>query len=556
MLSIVAFVVVARAGAPAGPDPARRSRTRTSSPSGRPAVLPPNPPADWRRPGAAGHGRCRRPLRRPAVLRAARRRPPPPRGARRGRSAAGRRLADARGRPARVGLRRAHAGRLEVLVDETGRARARSRRGARRARPPDRRAALGDGARPPRHHPAGDPARGLRPGAGHRPRGGALRARPGGRAAAHRRQRRSVGAPPPEPVWSWPSWGCSAGETAADVAEVAARRRLAPAPEPVAPGVVGPDGLARAERDHDRVAPRRRLRRPTAAGSAWRDFCLRQADAVVLVARAGVAVPEHGPSPARPARPRAARRDPDPDERVGLGGRPPTPGSSPWSTATSATGLRPLADRLAGRSLGLVLAGGGARAFAHVGVLRELEDAGLHVDRVAGTQHRRDHRGRCTPAASTARSSRRSATRECVRRKPFSDWRLPGRSLARGPPGPGGDGARLRRATPVLEGLPRQLAVVSVDLCRRTRQVHRRGNLVDAALASVRLPVLFAPIPRRRRPPARRRRRARQPARRPAHRARRGAGRRRQHRVGRRRPGVRTGPAAGARRSARPCCAP
>ena len=47
----------------------------------------------------------------------------------------------------------------------------------------------------------------------------------------------------------------------------------------------------------------------------------------------------------------------------------------------------------------------------------------------------------------------------------------------------------------VLEGLPRQLRTVSTDLVSRTRQVHRRGNVVDAVSASVRLPVLFAPIP-------------------------------------------------------------
>ena len=46
----------------------------------------------------------------------------------------------------------------------------------------------------------------------------------------------------------------------------------------------------------------------------------------------------------------------------------------------------------------------------------------------------------------------------------------------------------------VLEGLPRQLSMVSVDLASRTRQVHRRGRLLDAALASSRLPVLFAPL--------------------------------------------------------------
>ena len=39
-------------------------------------------------------------------------------------------------------------------------------------------------------------------------------------------------------------------------------------------------------------------------------------------------------------------------------------------------GVRDIADRLAGRSIGLVLAGGGARAFSHIGVLRELEEAG------------------------------------------------------------------------------------------------------------------------------------------------------------------------------------
>ncbi len=48
----------------------------------------------------------------------------------------------------------------------------------------------------------------------------------------------------------------------------------------------------------------------------------------------------------------------------------------------------------------------------------------------------------------------------------------------------------------VIEGLPRQLAVTSVDLVSRTRQVHRRGVLVDATLATCRLPVLFAPLAR------------------------------------------------------------
>ena len=46
--------------------------------------------------------------------------------------------------------------------------------------------------------------------------------------------------------------------------------------------------------------------------------------------------------------------------------------------------IQRMARRLAGRSIGIVLSGGGARAFSHIGVLEELEAAGLVIDRVAG----------------------------------------------------------------------------------------------------------------------------------------------------------------------------
>jgi predicted acylesterase/phospholipase RssA len=83
---------------------------------------------------------------------------------------------------------------------------------------------------------------------------------------------------------------------------------------------------------------------------------------------------------------------------------------------------------------------------------------------------------------------------EFVRRTPFSDWVAPTHSLAKG--------ARVRQALErglgadtVFEGLSRQLRVVSVDLTSRERQVHEHGRLVDAVLASSRLPVLFPPLP-------------------------------------------------------------
>jgi predicted acylesterase/phospholipase RssA len=157
-----------------------------------------------------------------------------------------------------------------------------------------------------------------------------------------------------------------------------------------------------------------------------------------------------------------------------------------------ATSLRALADRLGGSSLGLVLAGGGARAFAHIGVLRALAEAGLHVDRVAGSSI-----GAIVAALHATGRDGEELEEVCyaewVRRQPFSDWRLPTRSLAKGQRVRAG----MRRAfgDEVIEGLPRQLHTVSTDLASRTRRVHRRGAVSDAATASARLPVLFAPLP-------------------------------------------------------------
>lgn len=44
-----------------------------------------------------------------------------------------------------------------------------------------------------------------------------------------------------------------------------------------------------------------------------------------------------------------------------------------------------LARRVAGKALGVVLSGGGARGFAHVGVLRAMEEQGIEIDLIGGT---------------------------------------------------------------------------------------------------------------------------------------------------------------------------
>lgn len=279
----------------------------------------------------------------------------------------------------------------------------------------------------------------------------------------------------------------------AGVDEVAAAlvRRLSLHRSVVTPGQVSAEGLDRAERTHERVVLVASDGGPS--GVEWRDFCLRQADALVLVGRGDLPVPD---APLVPA----PLRQPD---VVLLGSAVPPQARAAWAAATDAWQLtvvgadldgdvRALADRLAGRSLGLVLAGGGARAFAHVGVLRELEDAGLHVDRVAGSSV-----GAILAAAHASGLDGEALEELCyaefVRRRPFSDWRFPTHSMAKG--------SRMQDALErafgdeVLEGLPRQLHTASTDLVTRTRYVHRRGSVTAAIRASARLPVLFAPIP-------------------------------------------------------------
>ena len=44
-----------------------------------------------------------------------------------------------------------------------------------------------------------------------------------------------------------------------------------------------------------------------------------------------------------------------------------------------------LLNFLAGEKLGYALSGGGARGFAHIGVLKVLEEEGIHPDYIAGT---------------------------------------------------------------------------------------------------------------------------------------------------------------------------
>jgi NTE family protein len=254
----------------------------------------------------------------------------------------------------------------------------------------------------------------------------------------------------------------------------------------VNPGRVNRDGLERAERVADKVV--------LDAGFdnvEWRDFCLRSADRVVLVT--ADPTPPSQPLPERAAGADLVLAGPpaDREQRRGWEGLL-TPRSVCVLHSDNATAdLRPLAARIAGRSIGLVLSGGAARAFAHLGVLEELEAAGVTVDRYAGTSMG-------AIIAGLAATGRNAAAVDAtiyeyfIRSNPTSDYTLPSKGLIRG-----------RRTLAALhnafggqlvEELPNEFRCVSVDLLARQAVVHRSGPLAHVVGCSLRVPGLYAPV--------------------------------------------------------------
>ncbi len=156
-------------------------------------------------------------------------------------------------------------------------------------------------------------------------------------------------------------------------------------------------------------------------------------------------------------------------------------------------GAARVARRVSGRSLGVVLSGGGARGFAHIGVIAALADAGLEVDRLGGCSMGA-YVGAMSALGLDAGQIRDRCHEEFVRRTPFNDWTVPRVALIRS-----------RKAARMLERvfgelqveeLPRPLFTVSADLLTSRTVVHRQGSLLEAVGASMSIPGLVPPVAR------------------------------------------------------------
>jgi len=147
-----------------------------------------------------------------------------------------------------------------------------------------------------------------------------------------------------------------------------------------------------------------------------------------------------------------------------------------------------LARWLTGRGVGLVLGGGGARGFAHLGVVRALVEAGVPIDWVAGTSI-----GAIVGASIARGDTPDELHAHC--KKHFAsifDLTLPIVSLL--------TGRRIRAQLDAgfgfraIEDLQLPFLCVSTNLSRAEQAVHERGPLVRAVRASISLPGILPPV--------------------------------------------------------------
>jgi predicted acylesterase/phospholipase RssA/CRP-like cAMP-binding protein len=233
--------------------------------------------------------------------------------------------------------------------------------------------------------------------------------------------------------------------------------------------------------------------------SSWTERAVRQADRVVFVADAA-ATPEPGEAERDlHARWRATRA---PRRSLVLLHEPEA--FAPRDTAAflaarevdchyhlrrdSAEDFARLARCLTGTGIGLVLGGGGARGFAHLGVLRALVEAEVPVDWVAGTSV-----GAIIAALVAQRLSPGEALERCKEHfAALKDPTLPVVALLAGRRIRG----KLERVfgAIAIEDLALPYLCVSTNLSRAAQTVHERGPLVRAIRASIALPGVLPPV--------------------------------------------------------------
>ena len=154
------------------------------------------------------------------------------------------------------------------------------------------------------------------------------------------------------------------------------------------------------------------------------------------------------------------------------------------------TDIERLARLLSGRSVGLVLGGGGARGFAHIGVIRALQEAGIEIDAIGGTSL-----GALIAAQHAMgwgpQTMLEANLRAFVGGKPHHAFTLPLISVV-------SDRRGARMVAEMfpdvdIEDLWLNYFAISASLTTARQKIHQRGAVRHAIKASSAIPGVFAP---------------------------------------------------------------
>ncbi len=229
--------------------------------------------------------------------------------------------------------------------------------------------------------------------------------------------------------------------------------------------------------------------------SGWSERCIRQADHVIIVADSR-GLSDSVTTRARPAGPgqrwsllllHSADTDRPRDTAQWLAA---TATDSVFHLRQNHDGdLQRLARILTGNAVGLVLGGGGARGFAHIGVLQALEELGIPVDMVGGASIG-------APIAGWVAQGKQAGESLSAALKAFHsviDATLPATSLIAGKRV--ARSLRNETASWDIEDYWLPYYCVSTSLTTARSVVHRLGNSVRAIRASLSIPGVLPPLP-------------------------------------------------------------
>jgi NTE family protein len=231
----------------------------------------------------------------------------------------------------------------------------------------------------------------------------------------------------------------------------------------------------------------------------WSQTCMRQADRIWIFGR----------TDAKPSNPLLPPNI-SPDQEFKLAdvvlikklGKSPISSAKDWLDGANATRLltwrennisdiKSLARIIVGTSVGLVLSGGGARAYAHIGAIRALREAGISFDFYGGTSMG-GLVAACAAIGWNDEEIERHIWDAFVVSNPLNDYCLPVVALTSGKKVE----QRLKEhfGDIKIEDMERPFFCVSTNLTEAKPFIHRTGVLRDAIRASISLPGILPPI--------------------------------------------------------------